>query len=432
MKTLKSAPELFLRHALRANAIFSILSAFAFLSASSYFAKLVGIGSEGFVSLGVNLAVFAILLLGLSSGWSLKRIWPLFVIALVVLLDALWVLGSFAIASTPSMATHAGKAMIMGIACIVGAFALLQAIALISLAMKRWKNRHRTSILSSATVALMLCISLAGCSLADLRTPSLREADITSATEQGTALLQRVAQAHGHAAWQSYETQEVVLVDAWQAKSWWPAQEQSLSLKSILGTFTAQASFLDGPQAAERWGIQSWRAYKRDVSGNLIFLYDEDSTAAHTFYLPSLHYFNELPFRMLKADLIAYAGERIYRDKTYDLIFATWGSFEPNETHDQYLLWIDRETNLIEMCQYTLRDAAPAYTGTIHFDDYRMVQGVVFPFKQTVTIPAPEHTLYPLDEYFFHQSRVDSVAFDAFEKEELIVDESRIPGDVKM
>ena len=83
------------------------------------------------------------------------------------------------------------------------------------------------------------------------------------------------------------------------------------------------------------------------------------------------------------------------------------------------------------MCQYTLREAGPVFTGTIHFGDYREVQGVFFPFQQTVILPAPEHTLYPLEEYFFHQTRGASVAFDEFEEDLLIVDTSLLPGDVK-
>ena len=420
-----------LQAAFRFNALFSMLSGLAFVIAPAFFATLVGIGPKGFVFLGVNLLFFALMLLGLSTQWAMQRRWISVLGALVVIMDILWVAGSLFLASIPSMASDSGKMLIQGIALIVGSFALWQLIAIIKMVRLRPKNRRNTSMATTAGLALLLPM-LAGCTLADVRTPSIHAAQPDSSLiEKGIALLDRVAESHGYSTWKAFHTQEVIFSDRWQADGFWPAQEQMLSLKSMPGTFTAMATLLDGPKAGEQWGLQSWRPYVRDVAGNLSFEPAQEAATAQTFYIPSLQYFNELPFRLLKADHMAYAGEREYRDRTYDLLFVTWGSFEPNVSHDQYLLWIDRETLLISMCQYTIRSAAPAFTGTIHFEDYRAVQGVYFPFKQTVILPAPENTLYPLDKYFFHQSLVESVTFDGFDKELLIVDASLVPRDVK-
>ena len=432
MKVLLQSPATSLYYALRSNALFSTLSGLSFVVASTYFATLIGIGQGGFLFLGINLLVFAGILLGLSSQLMKERTWTLVAAAFIVVVDILWVFGSLVLAAIPSMATDTGQSMIQGIALIVGLFALWQLTALVKLVLQRRKHRENpTSVASILGIALLVPV-LSGCSPADLRTPLLHTAKSDqSLINKGRDLLNRVAESHGLSAWNTFHTQEIILNDVWQAEGFWPAADQQLSLKSILGTFTAQATLLDGPKAGEQFGIQSWRPYHKDTAGTLSFEPAQEDPTAQTFYIPSLQYFNELPFRMLNADLVAYAGERVYRERTYDLLFVTWGSFEPNMLHDQYMLWIDRETHRIAMCQYTLREAGPVFTGTIHFGDYREVQGVFFPFQQTVILPAPEHTLYPLEEYFFHQTRVASVAFDEFEEDLLIVDTSLLPGDVK-
>ena len=429
MKVLETSPATWMRNALLANAAFSLISALCFFFVPNVFAAWVGIGSVGFVSLGINLFVFALILAGLATRWALRSNWALIGVATVIVMDIAWVAGSFFLVALPSMTTDAGRIFVLSIAVVVGLFALLQSYALIRLGFARRKSRRTAG---SALLVAIVLPTLVGCSMADVRTAPLRDAAPESELiDKGRSLLQRVADTHGLAIWRTYTTQEVIMTDAWQAASWWPESEQKISLKTLPGTFTGKVTFLEGSSAGTEWGIQSWRAYRRDPTGRLSFEPAQEEPTAQTFYLPSLQYFNELPFRLLKATHIAYAGEREYRGKIYDLIFASWGSFEPNPDHDQYLLWIDRSTMLVAMCQYTLRDAAPAFTGTIHFEDYRDLNGVQFPFKQTVILPAPENTLYPLDEYFFHQSRVESVSFDAFDRAELIVDASLEPGDAK-
>lgn len=425
-----------LQNFLRGNALFSLISGVLFLLFANTLAGLVGIGTGGFTFLGGNLIIFALLLAGLSTDAVLGKTWGLVLAGVVILMDLLWIAGSVMVATLPSMATTQGKLLILGISVIVGTFAIGQSVGLF----KILRHRRRRSNLSQATgssaaswagVLLWLPL-LSGCGPVDIRPASLQvAASSPELLERGRVMVEQLAEVHGYKAWQQYRTQEVRFTDAWQAQSWWPTPKQELLLKSIAGTFTAQATLLDGPHVGEKLGIQNWKSYRQGTDGELTFEPAVEELTVQNFYIPSLQYFNELPFRLLGADLVAYGGERIYRGRTYDLLLATWGSLEPNEQHDQYLLWIDRETGLLAICQYTVREIMMAVTGTIHFEDYREVQGVYFPFKQTVILPAPENTLYPLDDYFFHQSVVSSVSFDTFEPEVLIVDASVAPEDRK-
>ncbi|MEM7050914.1 MAG: hypothetical protein AAF604_14695 [Acidobacteriota bacterium] len=288
---------------------------------------------------------------------------------------------------------------------------------------------------SLATIFLLglLAVSTVGCGLADIRNSALQvEAPTAEAVERGRALLEATAERHGLAAWSTFRTQEVTAVDTWPGwkrfMGHWPGEVQRFRTQTILGTFTSRAELLDGEKAGETWGIQSWATYKQQGDGEPEFA-DDDHIL---FYLPTLQYFNELPYRLRHAEIVAYAGEDEHNGKTYDLVYATWGSFAANETHDQYELWIGRDSGLLEMAFYTVRDGMKSAVGTIHFTDYREVQGVWFPFVQTVIIGSPKDTEYPLDKNYFHRIEVESTAFDTVAPEALRPDPAlRTVGDAK-
>lgn len=251
---------------------------------------------------------------------------------------------------------------------------------------------------------------------------------------QGRQVLQAVVEQHGLAAWQSCRTMEAVGTDrfAEPLTGGWPHPTQHLKLQALLNTFTSRVELLYGVKKGEIWGLHAWQAYHRaNATAPVVPQPDTPAPTAETFYLPALQYFNELPFRLLRADYIAHAGTRRYRGKTYDLVLATWGNTGLHPEHDPYLLWINRGTKLLEMRHYTLRDVAQVFTGTIHFEDYRSVQGVWMPFSQTIVLPKPEHTLYPLDRYYFHRLTYEAIRFDAVAPEVLITDAAKPTGDVK-
>lgn len=428
-----------LRYALRANAVFSAVSSLGLFFFARPLATMIALGEAGFESLAVQLAVFSLLLFLLSTQWAMRKSWTLGLVAVVVLLDLGWVLGSIVFVRLPSFTTETGRLLVLTSAGIVGLFFLLQAYALTRIIWIRLKRRRASRKAGSTCSAMLMVVIMlpaaAGCMMADIRTPELKESGYTEdAADKGRNLLHEVARRHGLQAWRSHETLQVVAVDRWAegASGWWPRQEQRMKLESVLGTFTSRAELLDGERTGEIWGIHAWQPYTRTTeSSKLVLEKAEKKMTARTFYLPALQYFNELPFRLLTADYVAYAGDRTHRGREYHLIFATWGSVEPNERHDQYLLWVDQQSLLVRMCLYTLRDAGTIFTGAIHFDDYRNVQGVLIPFEQTVVLPRPENALYPLDRYFFHRLEFESARFDEVDKRELLVASAAPAGDFK-
>jgi hypothetical protein len=74
--------------------------------------------------------------------------------------------------------------------------------------------------------------------------------------------------------------------------------------------------------------------------------------------------------------------------------------------------------------------ALPLVAGTMHYEDYREVQGIQVPFVQTVQ--PPELTRYPLSENYFHRVELETASFDTVPREELLPDPALgDPGDRK-
>ena len=300
---------------------------------------------------------------------------------------------------------------------------------LLYLVTRGWgRGRERVA----ALVLLALLVGAAGSfwSHADLRTAEVESASGESA-EQGRELLLAVAERHGLEAWRSHTTLEIIATDSWRGSGWWPSPEQGFRSQALLGTFTSRVELLDGPGAGEIRGIQSWVPYRRARQAAGIELLD-DPAPEITFYLPTLQYFTELPFRLLSAETIFHAGQATHRGRDYELVFVTWGSAAPHPEHDQYLLWIDAGSGLIEMVRYTVRDSLSMFSGasrtmmktlaigTIHYDDYRRVGGVLVPFVQTVTLAEPALTQYPVGDDYLHRLVVEDARFDSVSREVLV------------
>lgn len=122
-----------LQRVLRANAVFSSVFAVLFLIWASFWAGHIKIGMGSFYFLAANLGLFAVVLFMLSTPRWLEHNAALMIAAVVIVLDFLWVLGTFILIMLPDTVTETGLLIVLGIACVVGMFGVLQLIALLQL-----------------------------------------------------------------------------------------------------------------------------------------------------------------------------------------------------------------------------------------------------------------------------------------------------------
>lgn len=234
-------------------------------------------------------------------------------------------------------------------------------------------------------LVLLAAAAVAGFSLKDIRPASLQGEIPEGSRREARRLLTALATRYGGlATWRHQAVTQVELTDEWPSAvvrrlgSPWREGER-LRLTFTNGSENARLDFLAGPRQGTSWGIQQWQTYEIRA-GQRRFTPSSDIK----FWLPTLQYFLEMPFRIGEAELVAYAGERTLAGKTYDLVFATWGRPEAQRTVDQYVLWIRRGDAILEYVEYTVRDILPSLTGCIHYEDLREVQGLLLPFRMTL------------------------------------------------
>lgn len=255
--------------------------------------------------------------------------------------------------------------------------------------------------------------------------------------KKGKALLQKAWKAHGVDSMNAHQVYQFTAVDTWKGMmggmaKLWPQEVSKLSIKYVPNTFDAQLTFLDGKTKGQVVGMQSWNYYEKPVGGKINF--DVEDNGRHIFGMAAFQYFTELAGRLSGAELIRYIGETTFKEKAYHQIFATWGSLEGNAEHDQYIIYLNQKTNLVDYVSYTIREnyldmpGSGMFYGTMGFSDFRTIDGFQVPFTQSVFMNGPSEN----NDDFIHQLKLESFSFDGFELAELYPNKSiQAGGDSK-
>lgn len=262
--------------------------------------------------------------------------------------------------------------------------------------------------------ALLLAATIlmtTGCAgMKDLRGPALsgvQELPVDRVRE-GRKLLAAMMEAHGgKQRWKSLRTAVVDMRDDWPnpvtrwAASPWADNDSKMRVSMRLGRDLYRLDFLEGQLAGSAWGIQQWVTYQVNSDNELRFGKDRDVW----FWVPTMGYFFEAPFRLADGEYIASMGEAKAGGKTYDRVFITWGSVEPDAKIDQYVAWISRETGLLTYLEYTVRDVTASFYGCMHYSKYHEVDGIQVA-RSMMTVDGPGSTSNSL-----HEIKVDAVDF---------------------
>jgi hypothetical protein len=204
----------------------------------------------------------------------------------------------------------------------------------------------------------------------------------------------------------------------------WPQPISKMNIKYVPNTFDAQLTFLDGKTQGQVIGLQAWNYYEKPVNGKISF--DVEDKPKHIFGMAAFQYFTELIGRLSNAELIRYMGETPFKGQAYHQVFVTWGSLKGNDKHDQYIIYINQQSNMVDYVSYTIREnyldmpGSGMFYGTMGFSDFRSIHGFQVPFTQTVFMNGPKED----NEDYVHQLKLESFSFDGFEKAELYPDKS--------
>ncbi len=284
----------------------------------------------------------------------------------------------------------------------------------------------KTIDVTSIIFVIIALFFLSGC-MADMRTSLVKEEGIRqSQVEKGKAILETAWRTHGLQHLKKHDTYSFHGSDIWKGMMGkmgkpWPEAKSEIEFKYAVGTFDSQAYFMNGKWKGILAGLQSWEYYERDLQQNLQF---KEYNKRIGFGLSAYQYFFEMLDRLKDVPIISYAGQKEFNGNRYDLVFATWQKAEPHMENDQYILWINRQTKMLDYAVYSLRDnylkipGYKAFYGSIQFGDYKEIEGIMIPHRQTVYLNQPSKK----EKRHLHQLIVTDFSFDNFDVSELYPD----------
>lgn len=241
----------------------------------------------------------------------------------------------------------------------------------------------------------------------DIRPASLKKKIAKADYEKGEQLIKEMQDAYGGMDnWLAHQTATYAQVADWYGDQFglsnWDTMPQAIQITSVLGTDNSELTILNGPAKGKRCGVEAWKYYVKEGEDKKSFVEQEKYMQKLMFK----NYWFQFPFRISEAPIIAYAGEDTVDGETYDLVYATWGSEAANRDYDQYILYLDKKTRLVEWLYFTVREKFKFLHATNHFTDFRTVNGIVVPFNQFVTGDAPNS-----DGPKLHENRYQWVQF---------------------
>ncbi|WP_298537685.1 hypothetical protein [uncultured Algibacter sp.] len=274
------------------------------------------------------------------------------------------------------------------------------------------KNTHILLIIAT--------LLLSSCKIADMRTNSIKDNGIsTEAYNKGKKILDETWYKHGFNKFSEHKTYSFNGSDTWKGLMGkmgkpWPEAKSNMNFKYEVGSFDSQVTYLDGKREGITAGLQSWNYYEM-VSPREIDQLKMNKKVR--FGLSAYHYFFEMLDRLKDVPIIQYGGEITFNGNDYNIVFATWNKVEPHKENDQYKLLINKKTGLLDYAIYSLREnylkfpGSGSFYGSIKYDDYKEVDGILIPHKQTVFLNSPKENI----KKHAHQLIVTDFKFDGFD-----------------
>lgn len=252
-----------------------------------------------------------------------------------------------------------------------------------------------------------LLLILIHCGIADLRTDLLRNNPIPEdIQEKARDLLNNPPEPSlSPSLWKDNPGLEVFLVDYWNSRlirffTPIPERVQAMRVKLSTTKNTIHIKLTDGRQRGRIFGVEEGEPYTYDSKNGRVFNKDSDIQ----IYSESLRIYLLLPFQVHSYSKLAYLGDVEIGNQEYYEIFATNGDWEASDAYDQYRLYVQKETGKIDYIMFTYRDVFSFYKGILHYEDYTLYKGRLFPTKIAIQDDF-------MSEKYTHQLQIGNVKF---------------------
>jgi len=276
-------------------------------------------------------------------------------------------------------------------------------------------------------VGLFAITAMSSCKVADLRKgTALHKQNTAQATAQskGKEILSTYITKNGYDKFTSVNTYKIDAHEEWKGMmgnmgNSWPEKKLGYVMKFIpdVNEFTCRVELTSNKKKGDVWGLKKTTSsvyYKKSGEASKGI-----KPGMMSFNLANYQWWIEFPYRLSHLQNVTYAGERERNGQKYDLVLATWGdNLKANKEHDQYLMWFNKTTGMMDLVTFTYRDvpmmSPPFMYGTALFKNFNTVNGINIPFSQKFQINGPgKETKYA------HHFVIDKIEFDSFDKSEL-------------
>lgn len=272
-------------------------------------------------------------------------------------------------------------------------------------------------IIAIVPLIVMMAI-LPGCKLADIRTPEMKTAiDAAGSANKAREILQSAILAHGADRWEEFQTVSFDFQEQFMRLKFaapFPKGGAKVKLEYVPDSYDGRVTILDGKKKDEQWGLSDFSSWKKKAGKEMVWKHNKKTK----FWLPTYQYFIQLPIKILEADYLRYGGRRSIDNINYEIVFASWKTDEPQKDLDQYAMYINPKTNLIDFVEYTVRGGGGWFHGMCIYENYNEAQGIQIPGVMTVLGPKVDLD----DRKPFHRMEVLGTEFNAVSKSELTLE----------
>lgn len=288
---------------------------------------------------------------------------------------------------------------------------------------KETRNISITRKLNIFSKLLFLVVfALSSCKTVDIRTDYAMESNTSSNVNKGKTLLKQAYLDMGYDKLEKTTNYEVNSLFKWKFP--WSIMPMNalpgnkgkdIRFRFSTNDFNGQVTYLEGRKKGKTYGLQSWQDYRFKMEKDL----KSKKSKRYNWGLATYHYVIEAPMRLLGADIIRFAGEKEFNGKQYNLVYATWGQDAPHKEHDQWLVYINKQTGMIDLTEITINDfflpMPPGMKGaTIQTERKLTSNGSYLPSFVTIQLGEPKSP-----EKHVYTFELNDYEFDAFPKEEL-------------
>lgn len=203
-------------------------------------------------------------------------------------------------------------------------------------------------------------------------------------------LIKKMENAYGgRANWENHDSLFFIQEADWYGRlkiSHWDASPQFFKMTAHLGSNNCEMTLLNGKNKGDEFQVKGDKYFIKKSNRDDWILNEEKRFYEKMIYK---NYWFQFPFRIGEASIKKYFGQKKVAGIDYELIYATWGSEKANKDYDQFVLYLNAETHLIEYLHFTVRDKMKSLGLTARFADFRKVEDFTFPHSQFITLGKP-------------------------------------------